>query len=240
MRKLLILLCLPAILATSCREIFGKRVRGDGNLRTDTRSVGSFTSVEVGGAIDLYVRQDAAQSLKIEADGNLLEYIDAYTEGDKLVVKTKNGFNLDPSRDIKVSVSAPLFKRIGASGACDVFSENQLVSNENLSIDLSGASDAKLDVKAPSVDADISGACSVQLKGETKNLKAGGSGSVSFKCFDLLAENVSVDISGAGDAEVYASQKLDVGVSGAAGVKYKGNATVSQDVSGAGSVRKVD
>ncbi len=240
MRKLFILLCIPAIFSTSCREFFGKRVRGDGNFRTDTRSVGSFSSVEVGGAIDLYVKQDAAQSVKIEADGNLLEYIDSYLEGDKLVVRTKDGFNLKPSRDIKVSVSASLFKRIEASGSCDVFTENQLVSNENLSVSLSGSCDAKMDIKAPSVETDISGACSVQLKGETKNLKAGGSGSVDFKCFDMLAENVSVDISGAGDAEVYASQKLDVDVSGAAGVKYKGNATVNQHVSGAGSVKKVD
>jgi hypothetical protein len=34
--------------------------------------------------------------------------------------------------------------------------------------------------------------------------------------------------------------KLDVDVSGAADVKYKGNATVSQRVSGAGSVKKVN
>ena len=30
------------------------------------------------------------------------------------------------------------------------------------------------------------------------------------KCFELMAENVDVDISGAGDAEVFASVKLDV------------------------------
>ena len=46
-------------------------------------------------------------------------------------------------------------------------------------------------------------------------------------------------MSGAGDAEVFASVKLDVEVSGASDVKYKGNAAVSQDVSGAGSVKKV-
>jgi hypothetical protein len=34
--------------------------------------------------------------------------------------------------------------------------------------------------------------------------------------------------------------KLDVDVSGAADVKYKGNAVVNQQVSGAGSVKKTD
>ena len=50
-----------------------------------------------------------------------------------------------------------------------------------------------------------------------------------------------MDISGAGSAEVYASVKLDAEVSGAGTVRYKGNATnVSQHVSGAGSVNKVE
>ena len=44
----------------------------------------------------------------------------------------------------------------------------------------------------------------------------------------------------AGDAEVYASVKLDVSVSGAGNVRYKGNAVVNKSVSGAGSVKKVE
>ena len=46
-------------------------------------------------------------------------------------------------------------------------------------------------------------------------------------------------MSGACDAEVFASVKLDVKASGASDVKYKGNAAVSQHVSGAGNVKKV-
>ncbi|MCP2936704.1 DUF2807 domain-containing protein, partial [Salmonella enterica subsp. enterica serovar Typhimurium] len=61
------------------------------------------------------------------------------------------------------------------------------------------------------------------------------------KCFDLKSENTKVEISGAGDAEVFASVQLDARVSGAGSVKYKGNAaSVNQKVSGAGSVKKVE
>ena len=61
-----------------------------------------------------------------------------------------------------------------------------------------------------------------------------------MQCFDLLAEIVRIDISGAGDAHVFASVKLDVDVSGAGNVRYKGNANVTQNISGAGSVKKLD
>ena len=240
MKRLLFLLFIPAIILTSCRGIFGKRVNGDGNLKTETRPAGQFNSVEVSGSIDLYVKQDSTRSVKIEADANLLSYIEAFNEGDKLIVRSKNGFNLRPSQDIKVYVSSSVFKKFEASGACDVFSENQIVSSDLIELEMSGSCGAKLDLKAPKVVTDLSGACNIELKGETKDFTADGSGSTGFKCFGLMAENVDMDISGAGDAEVYASVKLNVDVSGAAGVKYKGNASVSQKVTGAGSVKKVE
>jgi hypothetical protein len=240
MRKLLILLCVPALLLTSCRGIFGKRVLGDGNMKTETRSVSDFDGVNVSGSIDLYVKQDASRSLRIEADANLLSYLEVYNEGGTLVVRPKNGYNLKPTRDIKVYVSSPTFNKLEASGACDIFSENQVTASETMNIDLSGSCDAKLDVKAPNISSEISGACKIELKGETKGFSVDGSGSSDVRCFDLLAENVIISIAGAGDAEVFASSKLEVDVSGAAGVKYKGNASVNQKISGAGSVKKVD
>ena len=240
MKRLLLILVLPALMLTSCRGIFGKRITGDGNIKTDNRSPGQFNGVEVSGSIDLYVMMDSNRSVKIEADQNLLEYIEVFTKDDKLIVRSKNGYNLRPSQDIKVYVSSPVYRTLEISGACDIYSQNQIVSNDEISLDMSGSCDGRLDLKAPKITTDLSGACNIEIKGETRDFKAGGSGSVGFKCFGLMAENVSVDISGAGDAEVYASVKLDVDVSGAAGVKYKGNASVSQKVTGAGSVNKVE
>jgi hypothetical protein len=241
MKKLLLMAVVPLVLFTSCRGIFGKRVRGDGDIQTATRSIGSFNSVDVSGAIDLYVRQDSVPAdVKIETDKNLLSYVDIFTEGSKLVIRNKDGFNLKPSKGIKVYVSSASYRKLEASGACDIYSENKINSSEQLDIELSGSSDAKLDLSAPKVTADLSGACTITLKGETKAFSVEGSGSTDIKCMELLSEDTDVDISGAGDAEVYASEKLNVDVSGAASVKYKGNASVSQKVSGAGSVKKVD
>jgi carbon monoxide dehydrogenase subunit G len=241
MRKLFLYLSIVSVVFISCRGgIFGKRVAGDGNVRTETRTAGTFNSVDVSGAMDLYVKQESNRSIKIVADENLLPYIVVDVEGDKLVIKPKNGFNLNPTSSIKVYVSSPVFNRIEASGACDVFTENQINSSETFDLDLSGSSDAKMDIKAPKISAEVSGACSVELRGETKEFNGDGSGSSNFKCFDLKSESTVIGISGAGDAEVFASVKLDVDVTGAGEVKYKGNPSINQKISGAGSVRKAD
>ena len=97
-----------------------------------------------------------------------------------------------------------------------------------------------MELNAPGIKADLTGASHINLKGETKNFSVEGSGATIIRCFELMTENTEVDLTGAGNAEVFASVKLDVHVSGAADVKYKGNAVLNKDVNGAGSVRKVD
>ena len=240
MKKLLFWSLIIMIAASGCRQVFGKRIRGNGHIQTETRTASSFNSVDVSGAIDVYVKQDSVSSIKVETDENLLQYIDVQNDNGTLYIHQMKGFWLKPTRSIKVYVSGSNFKRFEASGACDIISENKVTGTEGIDIDLSGASDVKMELKAPKVYAELSGAGTIELKGETKDFTVKGSGSTDIKCFELMAENVSIKISGAGDADVFASVKLDVRVSGAGSVQYRGNANVSQSVSGAGSVKKVE
>jgi Putative auto-transporter adhesin, head GIN domain len=240
MKQIFVVLVSVLLVFSSCSNFMGKRVRGNGKIVTETRAAGSFTGVRVSGAIDLYVSSDSVSAIRVDGDENLLKYVEVELDGSMLRIHTKRGVNLKPTRSIRVYVSAAEFSRLEASGACDIFTENKITSTGTLNVDLSGASDAKLEVNAPAVKVGVSGAGSVTLKGETRDFSVDGSGSTDIKCYELLAENTKVDISGAGNAEVFASVKLDVDVSGAADVKYKGNATVSQRVSGAGSVKKTD
>ncbi|HEV8285649.1 MAG TPA: head GIN domain-containing protein [Chitinophagaceae bacterium] len=240
MRQILIIAVSSLLLFSSCREIFAKRIRGNGNITTQTRSAGQFNSIDVSGAIDVYVKQDSSSSIKVEADENLQQYIETITDGDVLRIKAEPGFNIRSSRQIKVYVSSAAFKRFEASGACKIFGENKITSSSDIDYDLSGSCDITMDINAPKISADVSGACSLRLKGETKDFHVHGSGSTDIKSLDLLAENVDLDISGAGDAEVYASVKLTGSISGAASVNYKGTAQTDIHTSGATSVKKLD
>jgi hypothetical protein len=225
----------------SCRHFWGKRVHGDGNIKTEDRSVGSFKNVEVGGAAKVMVSQGDQNSVKIEGDENLLPYMEVYKEGDKVIIREKPGYNLIPTNDMKVYVTAPVYNKIDASGACDIIGETKISNSEDLEMHVSGAGDIRMDVDAPRLSSRVSGIGSIFLKGQTKDVDLDLSGAGHAHCFDLLSENTKVSISGAGSAEVYASVKLDASVSGAGSVTYKGNATdVSQHVSGAGSVNKAN
>ena len=240
MKRFIIFSLLISMIFISCGYIGGKRIRGNGNIKTENRTTGQFNSVDVSSNIDVFVKQDSVASVKIEADENLLEYVQVTINGTTLEIRKEKGYNLRSTKGIKVYISGPSFKHFEASGACDIYSDNQIISSEPISINLSGACNVKMDLKTPKINVDLSGAGTITLKGETKDFIVDGSGSTDVKCFELMTENTNIEMSGAGDAEVFASVKLDVHVSGAADVKYKGNATVNQSVSGAGSVKKVE
>jgi hypothetical protein len=240
MKRLLLISVCSLTIFSSCHFFHGERIKGSGNVIAQSRSFSDFTGVEVSSAIDLYLKQDAAFAVKVETDDNLQQFVLIKVENGVLKIKLPDNTSLDETGKLKVYVSAPLFKSMEASGACNIFSENSLTSGEPVTIDLSGSCGIQLDIKAQKISAGLSGACNVKLKGEAKEFFVEGSGSSDIKCFDLATEQTKIDISGSGEAEVFASVKLDIQTSGSSEVKYKGNATVSQDVSGSGSVKKVD
>jgi hypothetical protein len=235
----LLLLSFPFLLF-SCQHFFGKRVRGNGNVTTQDRPVNDFKDVEVGGAAKVFVSQGDQHSVKVEVDENLQQFVEVYQEGNKVVVREKSGFNLDPTGDLKVYVTSPVYNNIDVSGACDIVGQTPISNPENLEMHISGAGDMKMEVNAPHISAEISGSGNIDLKGETKSADLDLTGAGHAHCFDLKSETTKVEISGAGSAQVYASVRLDAEVSGAGSVDYKGGAAVDQHVSGAGSVHKVD
>src|ERR1043166_7615487 len=102
MKQAFIISLLATVTLVSCGEVFGHRIRGNGIIKTETRTSGEFTSVNVSGAIDLYIKQDAVNSIKVEADENLLQYVEVHNDGGTLQIHEAEGVNLKPTHNIKI------------------------------------------------------------------------------------------------------------------------------------------
>lgn len=224
----------------SCTYMGGKRVRGNGESYIEERQVGNFTGVSVRGGIDVIVSPGPVPSFKIEADRNLLDYIDVRNKGGIVEVHTRRGFNLRPVSGMKVYATAPSFSSIEVAGSGDITSRSKIRSDNKLDIEIKGSGNIKLDVDAPSIDANISGSGSIALNGRTQNFDADIKGSGDVRSFNLLSENTNVDIAGSGNAEVFASKQLNVEIKGAGDVRYKGTASVNQKIMGSGSVKQAN
>lgn len=235
MKKTVLICSLSLFAFASCNM---NAVKGNGHIVTKSLTQTGFKDIEASSDLEVHLAQ-GTYNVKLEGDENIIELVNVRVEGDRLKVGLKDNVSISSGRPVKVFITAPEFREIEGSGAC-VFS-GKIASSIPISIDLSGACETHMQIDAPKIDVDASGASEIELKGRARDFSVDASGASTTHCFDLLTENTSLEISGGGEAEVFASQSLTVSISGAGDVKYKGNpATVKQDISGAGNVTKAD
>jgi hypothetical protein len=240
MTKYLFLALISASTLSSCFLVEGKRVRGDGNIATDERSVGAFDGVESLGSFDIVISPGQTNSLTIEADENLMEFIETDVRDGILSIRTRNRHSIRPSRTITCKVVAPTFRLVRISGSGNVKSNGHITSNEAMEISTSGSGSIDLRVTAPSINADISGSGDITLAGEAAAMASSIAGSGDLRAGELKTRQATVRISGSGNTSIHADESLDVSIAGSGEVNYSGNAKVTSHVAGSGSINKTD
>ena len=187
---------------------------------SETRKLGPFHAVDISGNIELTLKKDSAQGVTISSPNDFLS---------KVVTKVENGVlyiysdGIILNRSLKVTVSSDSIQSLVAKGACKIESESQLVV-PNFKLELLGASQAELDLKvAGEVNLDTKGASKVELKGTCKIFKLNGVGASKIEADELLAKDVDVHVSGATNADVFASESLNAEATGASKINCQGH-----------------
>jgi len=225
-----------SVIAAACDIVNG--VSGDGKVTKETRVVSSFDGIDVSGAFNVYLRQGSVEEVIVEADENLQTIIRTEVHRSTLVIDTKKPINHPTS--LKVYITCKDLKKAEVSGAVDIFAENKLNFND-FTLHTSGASDIRLELASQKLNLDCSGASKLRLSGTATDVKADLSGACDIYGFDLICDNFTVDMSGAGKAQIHVNKKIDAEISGAGSIRYKGNpVSINQSVSGAGSIKHED
>jgi hypothetical protein len=228
-----------AFVLSSCHYMGMNRVHGNGHVSTQQRSISDFSGISLTGDMDVSFTPSPNFSVTVQGDQNLLEYIETERRGNTLEIGTREGYNLNSSLPIKIMITAPTLNELEVTGSGNFVAESKISSPKNVKIDVTGNGDVKLAVDAPEVEAQLTGNGDVQVSGTTRKFSAAVTGNGNIRCFDLLSEATQIELSGKGDAEVFASKQLDIEINGSGDVAYKGSPSVNQNISGSGSVRKV-
>ena len=232
-------LCMLMPVLFAC-NFMGERVRGNGQLGSESRQVGSFNSVEGNGPMDIILQDSPTPGVRVECDQNLLPYIITETEGKTVHIKQKQGYNLQSDNPMRVYVSAPVFNEVALGGSGNIKSQSVLVNPDKMSLRLSGSGNIDVQVNTPELESKTSGSGNTKLSGSADEWDASLSGSGNFYCFGLNTQKAEVSINGSGDAEVMASKQLTLKINGSGNIKYRGNANVDSHINGSGSVSKVE
>jgi len=214
-------------------------VRGSGNIAEKDFDVEEFNAIDLSlSSAILYLNQKETQSLRIEAEDNILERLKVNISGKKLKVSRSLGC-LRYTEPVKIYVSLPTLTSITINGSAKLIGEDNFISDE-MRININGSGELSLNLDVNSLETLISGSGKIQLSGraDQHNFKLTGSG--ELEAYDLTTNKSNVTISGSGKAEVVAIEDLNIKISGSGKVKYMGEPqNISQDISGSGTVEKI-
>jgi hypothetical protein len=215
----------------------GPAESGSGKVITQTREVGSFDSVGVGYPAKVLITQGKVESIKIEAEDNLLPDLKTEVKNGTLEIfyKKTTDVHINPTKPVIITVTVKDLANVEFSSAGELTIEE--LKTDNLDVELNGAGNLDLKkVNIQNLSVDLSGAGSLTASGTTDNLDVNISGFGDFKGADLHGKTASVNISGAGSATVWVDDKLDAEISGAGSINYYGAAKVTKQINGIGSV----
>jgi hypothetical protein len=156
--------------------------------------------------------------VEIQADDNLLPLVEAEVRDGVLHVDTKENYHSHKLITLRISVQDLNHITISGAGTAHITG----IKNDKFELNSTGA--AKMDIS-----------------GETKEVTLSNSGAGLIDAHSLRAAKADVKLSGAGQVEVFASDQLDVNISGVGRVKYSGQPkVVNKNISGIGTVSAED
>ena len=196
------ILLLVALLASGCGF---QLVTGSGKIASEARQVGGFTSVSLAGIGTLYLSQGPAESVRIEAEDNLIPYFDTSVQDNTLRIGIKDiymGVNLQPTKPVKFYVTVPRLAAVTLAGSGNILAGKletgaftiSLLGSGNISTDALAATDLKIQ---------LSGSGNIDLGTVSAGrVSASGLGSGDIHVAALTADQVSSKTAGSGNIKL--------------------------------------
>lgn len=203
-----------------------------GNIITKNVNVQSFDGIKAEGLYELILTQGDKESVKIEADDNLVDFFSVKNNGSKLEItmpglkdKSFNIKNKDDKRSLhlKVYVQFKKLNNLEVALIGNVRSENAFKSTA-FNLESKSVGNVTLKVSADKLVVHNEGVGNITLSGNANNADVTNKGVGQFDGEDLLVQTMNIDNSGVGHANVNVAKDLTIKQSFLGKVSNKGSA----------------
>lgn len=215
-------------------------IRSNGD--TQVRNVGKFTGVSVSSGIKVNFTQGNSQSVVVETDPNLQEYVSTQVENGILVIAINNKNNRKLNfKKLLVTVEAPHLSSVKVSSGSLLTTLNR-ISEDNFQAEISSGAHLNADLNIRNrTSVGISSGSSMRIDVNTKDLNIEGS-SGSMATVTGKADDVLIKVSSAAtcNAENLVSKNGNAVASSGANIKINSAETLTASTSSGASVRFID
>ena len=201
------------------------RIEGSGNLITKDFTVRSFDELSAGGIFNLQLSQGDNESVKIEAEDNLMDLFIVENEGSTLKISMKKNSNFNSKKKMKVYVTFKSLKSLDLSMVGGTSSDDKLkfadLKMKNNSV---GSVDLNMTMQTLHLENESVG--NLKLSGSADNAVIKSNSVGNMQAGDFVVQIMEIDHNGIGSATVNAEKELKLSDSFLGKVSNKGNATV--------------
>ena len=201
------------------------KVKGNGILTTEEREIVPFNQIVLEGVFNVYLIQKEKESIRVEADENILPFIITEVENNILTIKLKDDSKITKMKKINVYITLADIIKIETKGVGLLNCMGKL-NLKTVEVQLKGVGATKLNLDCDTLNVKSELVGSLTLSGSAKKFNVKHKGIGSFEAFDFKAEKVNLESDGIGKAEVFASKVLIIDAKGLGGVVYKGNPAI--------------
>ncbi len=222
---LLLLLCGATL--SACVVTVGDTVRGSGNVISEDRPVSGITGVALTTVGELTIEMGDQESLRIEAEDNLLQYFQTTVSGGVLTIETEPGVNLRPKEAIHYYLTVETLESIRTSSSGNVSAPT--LDTGQLTIEIASSGERRIGValEADSLEVRLSSSGRLGIGGgqvAAQDVKLSSSG--DYEAGDLRSASATVDLSSSGRATIWVTDRLDANLSSSGNLKYYGSPSV--------------
>ncbi|MCL2634829.1 MAG: DUF2807 domain-containing protein [Oscillospiraceae bacterium] len=214
---------------------------GKGEVQNYTYDVGIYNKVSLDGNFELIYKSGEYAPVIIEMQENLHEYVDASVQDGRLIVKSDVNLRIGNNKSPRVTITVPDLKEVSIFGAA-IFENADLITGdgEEFILEIFGAGTVDVAVEVENLQINISGAGDITLNGSADNTRVSISGAGTLSALELQTREAEFTMSGAGDASISCSDNLKVRISGVGTLSYRGDPVVERNISGVGTINKVN
>ncbi len=210
-------------------------VAGSGRLTSRLIDLSGVTSVVAGASFVVNVTVGEPEQATVQMDDNLTDLVEATVNGGELRLGLKPGANVH-NATLTAEVKVGGLDQLSAVGASQITLVSPL-TGPTLQLVVSGASRITGPVGVDRVEVEVSGASTLALSGQVRDLQLSGAGASRLLLAEMAVRNLDVVLAGASDATVAVSDTLAAQAAGASTLRYRGTPNITrQQTTGASSI----
>ncbi|HEY5918320.1 MAG TPA: PspC domain-containing protein [Chryseolinea sp.] len=200
----------------------------DENGVKDEFGLSDFDELDIRGLFDVHIMSGDEYAVELQGSGDEKRKYNIYRSGQVLVVEYEGGnrkFDWDEDfrdvNEIRLNITMPTLRKIEAEGYGSIkFDE---FSPDNMEIELRGPVNLQGVLRTQNLTINLTGKSEAELSGQVNNLDADLQFASKLRAYNLEVSDATVEVNGASSAKVNVSNSLEMEEGLASDIDYRGD-----------------